>query len=160
MSAETLSQLSAAIRCEKTIKRFYSHCLTIPAVSPCLWFIGAISGRGHGRFWIGKGCVVIAHRFAWALAYGDVSIAATPQLAHQCDNPLCVNVAHLDPADTITNTQQWSKRRLMWSGPLADPRGARARAIAIRDGLRNGTPLRTLLDEGANDLERGQLPLF
>ena len=31
---------------------------------------GAVSGRGHGRFWFGRGRVVIAHRFTFALAFG------------------------------------------------------------------------------------------
>lgn len=39
--------------------------------SACLWWDGAISGRGHGRFWVaavdGKDLVVIAHRFGSAL---------------------------------------------------------------------------------------------
>lgn len=81
-------------------------------------------------------------------------------LAHACDNPLCVNVEHVRPSTAAANAAEWSQRRSDWSGPLADRRGTRGRAWAIRDGLRAGRPLADLLDEGKTELERGQLALW
>jgi len=48
--------------------------------SECLWWRGAVSGRGHGRFYVGtvvavdpgesgRDLCVIAHRFGYALIY-------------------------------------------------------------------------------------------
>ena len=64
--------------------------------------MGAISARGHGRFWIGqidgaivdgvakrRDVVVIAHRFAWALEHGVDALEDVSVSGHRCDNPLC-----------------------------------------------------------------------
>jgi hypothetical protein len=103
--------------------------------SDCLWWVGAISGRGHGRFWLGAGHVVIAHRFAFALARGLDALAACPLLGHRCDNPLCqrVGAGHLVASSARENRREWVLRRDRADSPLADPRGARQRAEALRD---------------------------
>lgn len=58
----------------------------------CLWWTGAISGRRHGRFWYASGRVVIAHRFAFAVAHNVAALAGAELLDHRCDNPLCQRV--------------------------------------------------------------------
>ena len=62
-AAETLRW---ALSDQGTIKRYRSHVLAMPGWS-CTWWSGALSGRGHGRFWLarvdGQDVAVIAHRF-------------------------------------------------------------------------------------------------
>ena len=55
---------------EVLVDRFRAKQRVLPG-SDCLWWAGAISrNAGHGRFWLGTGRVVVAHRFAFALAEG------------------------------------------------------------------------------------------
>jgi len=79
--------------------------VTVPG-SDCLWWRRAVSGRGHGRFYLGRvpdasddvsgaggeredrEVCVIAHRFGYALVHGAAALNAVPVLGHGCDNPL------------------------------------------------------------------------
>ena len=71
--------------------------------SECLWWRGAVSGRGHGRFYVGtvvavdpgesgRDLCVIAHRFGYALIYGPAALNTVPVLGHGCNNPLCQRI--------------------------------------------------------------------
>lgn len=71
--------------------RYRAKC-SEPTRAGCLLWTSSISGRGHGRFWVGDGLVIIAHRFGWGLVHGVAALEATALLAHEvCDNPLCQN---------------------------------------------------------------------
>lgn len=154
MSQATLEALDVAVHKQQVWHRFYARVLICPN-SECLWWTGAITNRGHGRFWLAHGHGIISHRLAWAFTHGVDSLTNTPVLAHSCDNPLCQNVEHLSPSDNATNTRSWATRRHNLSSPLADTRGVRDRAIHIRNGLAAGIPLATLLHHGTP----GQLTL-
>jgi hypothetical protein len=103
--------------------------------SGCWYWTGAVSGRGHGRFWIGPGRVVIAHRFAFALEYGVDALDGVRVLGHRCDNPLCqrVDPEHVVASSPQANRREWAVRRHVAGVALGDPRGARGRARALRD---------------------------
>lgn len=119
----------------ETIARYRAKLLTVPG-DDCLWWVGAISSHSaHGRFWIGPHRVVIAHRFAYALAAGPKAATDIPLLAHRCDNPLCqrVDPAHITPSTPLLNRREWSARRFMIGSPLGDSRGAWQRAKTLRD---------------------------
>lgn len=76
----------------------------------CWLWIGAISNRGHGRFWTGDGHVVIAHRLGWAIAHPGEPLP--PVVAHgECDNPLCQNPAHWSASTNGQNRREWAARR-------------------------------------------------
>lgn len=68
---------------------------------------------GYGR--IGKGHdVYLAHRVSWELHFGP--IPAGLHVLHRCDNPPCVNPAHLFLGDQAVNSNDmWAKGR--GSGP-------------------------------------------
>ncbi len=65
----------------------------------CMLWTGAKSPFGYGRFrttkrdLLGVRKVSMAHRFAWERING--SVPAGLILRHKCDQPSCVNVAHL-----------------------------------------------------------------
>lgn len=51
---------------------------------------------------------VAAHRFSWELHFGE--ILGTLQVLHHCDNPLCVNPAHLFLGGTLENMQDKTRK--------------------------------------------------
>lgn len=131
---------------QATLARYRRKLLTIPG-DDCLWWTGAISGRGHGRFWIAQNHVIIAHRLAYALTAGPNAAATTPVLGHRCDNPLCqrVDPNHITPSTPQLNRREWAARRTHTGSPLGDQRGARHRATTLRDLARQDPGL--LADE-------------
>lgn len=157
-------ELEAVLGDAQVVARFRAKAWRV-AGSDCVWWAGAVSDRGHGRFWLrphspGAGRVIIAHRFAWALAYGAAALQATPVLGHLgvCDNPLCQNVEHMAPSSGRENTQDWSRRRHRVGGPLNDLRGSLGRALAVRDAIRKDGDVQAALEAG--DKHRDQLTLF
>lgn len=116
------------------VARWRAKLVEVPS-SGCLWWTGAISGRGHGRFWVARGRVVIAHRFAFAVEHGPDAVAGVAVLGHRCDNPLCQRVGdgHVVASSWSANRREWAARRGLAGGPLTDQRGARGRARVLRD---------------------------
>lgn len=114
-------------------ERYADKLVSVPG-SECLWWTGAISGRGHGRFWAGPDFVVIAHRFAFAMRHGLDALAEARLLGHRCDNPLCQRIddGHVVASSALQNRREWVARRDSRDSPLSDPRGARSRAEALR----------------------------
>lgn len=155
-----MSQLSieAAARDPRIRDRYFEK-IRRPGAGGCWLWTGAISNRGHGRFWIGDGRVVIAHRFAWAVAHpGD---ALPPVVAHgDCDNPLCQNPSHLSASTSGENRREWAARRHRPGSALRDVRGARGRARELRDAAREGADLEGVIAEGVQTIDRDQFPLW
>ena len=105
--------LEAALRDPAVVARYRAKVLEVPG-SDCLWWQGAVSGRGHGRFYVGtvatggdgadddagggrvRDLCVIAHRFGYALVYGAAALNSVPVLGHGCDNPLVRREALVD----------------------------------------------------------------
>jgi hypothetical protein len=103
---------------------------------------------------------LLAHRFGYGLAHGFDALMAVEVVAHACDNPLCQRPAHWCESTHAANRREWATRRHQLSGPLRDLRGARGRAVAIRDAVRAGRPLAAVLAAGVSPLDRDQLALF
>lgn len=169
-TTDRTSQLITAANDPKTLTRYHAKITKLPETTCWLW-TGAISGRGHGRFWIRDNIVVIAHRFAWILhqltphaAAGNESISLIwlPEVVtHTCDNPICQNPAHLRAGTPTTNRREWSQRRTTPGSPLRDLRGAHGRALALRDAARSHhADIRTVLDAGLGEIDRHQPTLW
>jgi hypothetical protein len=77
------------------LERFEQKFIPEPNSGCWLW-IGAIDGIGYGRFRAYRR-LDMAHRVAYRLYVGQ--IPAGMEIDHRrCDNPLCVNPEHLEPA--------------------------------------------------------------
>lgn len=167
LSEPSLALLNAAVVDPGTIARYQAKTKSVTG-SPCLWWTGAVSARGHGRFWLGEldGCdvVMIAHRFGWALMHGVTALGQAPVLGHRCDNPLCqqLDAKHVQRSSHAENRREWAARRQSLGNPLRDERGSRGRSRALRDILRReGTPgaLAAAVAEGLR-CDAGQLSLW
>lgn len=171
MSPATIAALRAAVADPATVARYWQH-VRLAEDGACWYWLGAVSGRGHGRFQIADAYslahgerrrhtyVVIAHRFGYALHAGVDALLGVPIVAHRCDNPLCQNPRHWRESDPTTNRREWAARRREVRGPLADVRGSRGRARAVRDAVRSGDDVADVELAGASEAHRDQLGLF
>lgn len=92
---ETVSRLRLAVVDPVVVERYWSHIKTGRSDECWLW-IGAISGKGHGRFQIAADqrvegtrhtYVVIAHRYGYAALHGVDKLLEVPLISHKCDKP-------------------------------------------------------------------------
>lgn len=163
MGQRSIEALRSALSDRSALARYEAK-LRIVAGSLCLWWVGAIAAKGHGRFWLGpahdgRDAAIIAHRFGYALAYGPDALASAALLAHLCDNPLCQNPEHLESTTNAQNRAQWAIRRHRRGGALRDMRGARGRSREIRDAIKSGGGIEAVVLAGMPPVDAGQLPL-
>lgn len=81
----------------------------------CIEHTGYCQPDGYGRKKY-KGKVVLAHRLAYALANNLDVFTMGGVVMHSCDNPKCINPAHLrlgtiqeNNADKLSKRRQWCK---------------------------------------------------
>ncbi len=90
-------------------EQFWSRVLK---VDDCLFWTGGLDEDGYGAFY-----GMSAHRFAWSSANG--TIPPNSVMCHTCNNPPCVNPAHLFP-DTNGNNQRHRFRQGRIRVPMRD----------------------------------------
>jgi predicted XRE-type DNA-binding protein len=77
----------------------------------CLEWLAYRAPNGYGKFGIGRGLVLGAHKVAYVLAGGTVS-PERPHVLHRCDNPPCVNPQCLWAGTCQDNMKDcWDKGR-------------------------------------------------
>lgn len=148
--------IQMVVRTPALVELYWSRVGRDPALT-CWPWVGALSDHGHGRFWVAGRCVG-AHRIGWALAHPDTPLPE--MVTHDCDTPSCQNPAHLRAGNVTSNNAEYRARAGMPGSPLNDRRGARRRAVALREAILDGGDVRQAAQEGMSDLDRFQPPLF
>lgn len=73
----------------------------------CWHWTACIDTAGYGQFYLSSTKPARAHRIAYTLTKGQISIGL--QVQHQCNNRLCCNPNHLELGDNSKNLQYMIK---------------------------------------------------
>lgn len=157
-SSWSLALLRDAVADPAVVAAYTAKVRTVPG-HDCAWWVGALSGAGHGRFFLGRRrsrsgrtltASVIAHRFAFAVVHGVDDLLEVPVLSHGCDNAPCQRMGpgHVTASTPGANRAEWAIRRTLAGSPLGDPRGPLERSRAIRAQLLAGGDLYEVLAAG------------
>lgn len=160
MDAHARETLEAALADPRVAQRYRALVSPVAMSTGCRPWLGALSAKGSGRFWLGGNRVIIAHRYGYALTYGIDALLAAPQIAHRCDEACCQTPHHWATSTGLQNTLDWINRRHTLGNPLRDTRGALGRARALRQAARTGTSLTAASKAGQPEIDRyqNQLP--
>jgi hypothetical protein len=127
--------------------RFWKRARVAEGFNSCWLWQGSTHRQGYGRVGYKGNRAAFAHRVSWELTHGPIPDGA--HVLHRCDNPPCVNPAHL-----FLGTHQDNMRDMADKGraPGLQRRGAASSKAKLTDAqaarVKHGTePLTALAAE-------------
>jgi hypothetical protein len=102
----------------------------------CWLWVGARNNFGYGVFGRrhnGKTRFKLAHRHSYELVHGEIKRGLL--VLHSCDNPSCVNPAHLEIGTQSKNMSDCASRSRMRPDRALDASTERAMNDLLRSGL-------------------------
>lgn len=130
---------------EKQVRDFWAK-VRVAADAECWEWTGARNPKGYGvkRNAVARGVKenIMAHRMSWLLFNSDIPEGL--RVLHKCDNPSCVNPAHLFLGTPKDNTQDMLAKGRGVSPPLAPLKFAPEQAAEIRMLSASGRSFREL----------------
>jgi hypothetical protein len=118
---ESNSQRHCSVLC-----RFWSKAL-LAADDKCWEWSAGSNGQGYGVFRLTTSVNVLAPRMAWMLCRGDIGDL---DVCHNCDNPACVNPAHLFLGTHQENMSDMKAKGRVRKGDPAKARNRRFASLA------------------------------
>lgn len=106
-------------------ERFWANVRKTSASACWLWTAG-VDKDGYGQIARPGKSPIKAHRAAWMLKYGPIT--STQHVLHHCDNPPCVNTAHLFLGDQAANMRDAAAKGRLSGNPHGKARVLSAEA--------------------------------
>jgi hypothetical protein len=103
--------------------------------SGCWLWLGSHNEKGYGDLWFGDR-LERAHRLAYEKLVAD--FPAEWLICHRCDNPACVNPAHLAPGTAAQNTADMVSKGRHVPAPRRGATCKRGHARSRANTLANG----------------------
>jgi hypothetical protein len=136
------------------LRRFEANVVRGPGGSDCAIWVAALGSDAYGRFWLRRGGARIMGRancYALAAALDGALLELWVRALHGCNNTACVRVSSADDtgllhvvAGTQRDNMVMMARAGRGGGRVAVRRGdsgvraRRARAVALREAVRDG----------------------
>lgn len=126
----------------RDVERFWKKCRMLEVDDCWMWLSGLFS-NGYGQFWKKSGSIP-AHRFAWQVSHGREA-PKDLHVCHTCDNPLCVNPAHLFLGTALDNKLDCVSKGRHARGEKVNPATLTdEQVLQVREGYENGSTIKHL----------------
>jgi len=118
-------ECATAHRQRPILERFWGN-VDIRGADECWPWLAGTNQKGYGRFKLGTlGEPELAPRFAYAITHSGIPDGA--HVLHTCDNPSCVNPAHLHVGTNLDNIHERMARGRSFHTVYVGPRGSACR---------------------------------